>query len=65
MYQHIIPQPTDPDEALDACYRYFERACQMLREATTDGEQALASYFIKSANGEIARWQARKAEAAR
>lgn len=65
MNTNILPQPTDPEEALDACYRYLERACQMLRDAITEEEQTLASYFIKSANGEIARWQARKVEAAR
>lgn len=64
MHQHIIPTPPDPEEALDACYRYFERACTMLRDATTEDEQTLAYYFIKSANGEIERWSARKAEAA-
>lgn len=63
MHFTTTPQPTDPDEALDACHSYLERACRMLREATTEREQTLAAYFVKSANGEIARWTARKAEA--
>lgn len=65
MHFTTTPQPVDPDEALTACYGYFERACKLLAEAKTEDEQTLAAYFVKSANAEIARWSARKAEAQR
>lgn len=65
MHCTIPPQPVDPEEALIACYGYFECACKLLAEARTEAEQTLAAYFVKSANAEIARWSARKAEAQR